>query len=150
MSPTKSNIAVVDDEPSLCVLYSLILRKQGHHIVFVGKSGEEIVDAIAKGKLRKDNLETVLLDYRLGNEKLDGLETAALIKQQIPTTRIIIISAGISVKTQAVVAGLSYIPKQFSVDEFLDTVGNDGKQQGEKQELDENGAGLQRNFASTN
>jgi CheY-like chemotaxis protein len=107
------------------MLYSLILERQGYKVVFVGTSGEEIVGAITKGELRKDNLDAVVLDYRLGNEKLNGLETAIRIKQRIPTAKIIITTADTSIKTQAVAAGLSYISKQFSVEEFLNVIDKD-------------------------
>jgi DNA-binding response OmpR family regulator len=145
--PRKRNIAIVDDEPSLGMLYSLILRKQGYQVVFVGTSGEEIIEAIDRGELRKDNLDIVALDYRLGNDKLNGLETAVKIKEHIPTARIVIITADTTIKTQAVAAGLSYISKQFSVEEFLDVV---GEERGEGKQVPEGGeSNLQSNVACT-
>jgi CheY-like chemotaxis protein len=112
-------VAVVDDEALLCNLYSVLLEKYGYDVVFVGSSGEEVLEAIASGKLTKDNLDIVLLDFHMGIGKIDGLETAIRIKENIPAAKIIIATADSSIEREVREAGVAFLSKPFSVGELL-------------------------------
>lgn len=121
-SLTQRNVAIVDDVQEIRNLVSQVLKKSGYDVVFKGKSGEEIVEAIVSGKLADYNLDIALLDYHMGSG-IDGLETAIRIKKHIPTTKIIIVSAETKIKNEVLMAGLSFFSKPFSIAEFLDLMG---------------------------
>lgn len=116
----KLRIAVVDDEKSLCKLYFMLLTKKGHDVVFSAINGEEIVSAITQGTLR--DLDIILLDQHLGAGKMKGLQAAFEIKTRIPKVKIIMVTADSSIKTEVVSAGLSFLLKPFTIEEFLKTI----------------------------
>src|SRR5579863_4732399 len=99
LPPETLCIAIVDDEPRLSSLCSFVLIKNGYEVVYVGKSGEDILRAIVEHRLSKNNLNVVLLDYSLGLG-IDGLEIALRIKENIRTAKIIIVTADTSVKSK--------------------------------------------------
>jgi DNA-binding NtrC family response regulator len=115
-------IAIVDDEPPLCSLFSQILGENGFEVVYIGNSGEEILEAIAQGAL--DKVDMVLLDYNLGNG-IDGLKTAARIKRHLPKVTIILVTAEVSIRKEVLASGLSFLEKPFSIEEFLKVVGHE-------------------------
>ncbi len=141
----KHRIAIIDDERALCDLYSLVLKKRGYEPVFAGNGGEEILDAIENEELTQNNLDIVLLDYHMGEGKIDGFETANRIRKSIPLAKIIIVSADSKVKRKVLAAGFSFISKPFSIREFLTVVARpeDVLQEGKhgKMALEDNVAG---------
>lgn len=129
--PTQS-IAIVEDSSHVRNVVSLVLGRSGFNIVFAAQTGEEILDAISEERLTKDNLNVVLLDYDLGDGKLDGLETAIRILRFIPTVRIIIMSANHTLEKQVVEAGLSFIKKPFSLKDIVSEVSYLGSEGGKE------------------
>ena len=125
MNSTTNAVAIVDDVQDICNLMSLVLSMKGYNVAFIGNSGEEIIEAIAEGKLTKDNLDVVLLDYHLGSGRIDGLKTASLLRELVPTAKIIIVTADSSIKAQVLASGMSFISKPFSIQEFLKIVRED-------------------------
>jgi DNA-binding NtrC family response regulator len=118
----------VDDVEEICNLESLVLKKNGYDVVFKGKSGEEIVQALVDGRLVDDKVDIALLDYQMGSG-IDGLQTAMRIKENIPTVKIIIVSGENKVENEVQMAGLEFLSKPFSIQQFLNLIGhaeNDG------------------------
>src|SRR5688572_10358928 len=102
----QGHVLVVDDDPSICRMFQLLLRDAGYRVSTVG-SGEEVLQF-----LKVLSPDVILLDISLPG--INGVEVARLIKEDplrafIP---IIIITALGDMKTK--VAGLD-----AGADDFL-------------------------------
>jgi CheY-like chemotaxis protein len=110
-------IAIVDDEESICSLFSLLIRNLGYHVEIVARSGEEIVEAVARGRVEPD---LILMDYRMSI--MNGLEAARRILNENPAIKIIVTTADDSVKQEAVSSGLYFLQKPFSISVLEQTI----------------------------
>ncbi|MGI0090843.1 MAG: response regulator, partial [Nitrososphaerales archaeon] len=114
--PPNPKVAIIEDESQLRDLYSLVLKDRGYDIVFRANCGEEVIIAIAEGKL--SGLDIAILDYRLGSG-INGLQTARLILQSKPNVRIIIATADDSIQCEVRAAGFFLLKKPFTIIDLL-------------------------------
>ncbi len=84
----KSRILIVDDEPHICQLYSLVLQKHKLETISSFYDGAEAVRAFENDANFAD---VVLMDYRMPG--MDGLTAGKIIKDINPDVRLIMISA---------------------------------------------------------
>jgi len=113
MSPDKTRILVVDDEPKYVYIMQLNLEASGYEVI-VGRDGEEAV-ALAAG----EEPDLIILDIMMPN--LNGYEACERIRQ-FSTVPIIFLSARAeeSDKVKGLELGADdYITKPFGVDELL-------------------------------
>ena len=131
----KHHILVVDDELSMREVLEMLLRRSGYRVT-CADSG----DAAMK-LLKKNRFDLLLVDIRLGD--MDGLEVLKAAKSNNADVIVIMISAHASAETavDAMNAGAyDYVPKPFSNDELLSTIGKalDAKSlEKEKSQLDD-------------
>jgi len=109
------HILVVDDEPDMCWALENILNSEGYQITTT-TSGKEALELVEETSFR-----AVFLDAKLSG--LDGLELAALIRQQSPRTSIVLISGYYYQEDRAINEGLDkrlfvgFISKPFDLEE---------------------------------
>jgi two-component system, NtrC family, response regulator PilR len=114
-----SRILVVDDEPSMRELLSIMLRKEGYGVE-VAESRAAAAVALARGPV-----DMVITDLRLPDG--DGMEILRHVKTASPETIVIVMTAYGS--TQTAVAALKlgahdYLIKPFDLDELRIVVRN--------------------------
>jgi CheY-like chemotaxis protein len=110
-------VAIVDDEPSLCQVFSYLVKKMGYDSVFVANDGAEIVRAVLNHEIDPD---VIIMDYRM--PKMDGLEAAKRILDGKPSTRIIIVSADDSIRSETRTLGLIFAQKPLSLSKLRDLI----------------------------
>lgn len=88
--PTKSVIAVCEDDPELRQLIAMKLRVEGY-VVFEFESGEELLDWIAlERRMGKPRVELIVTDVRMPN--IDGMEMLRCLSFADMTVPVIVIS----------------------------------------------------------
>ncbi|MBC6111835.1 sigma-54-dependent transcriptional regulator [Pedobacter fastidiosus] len=132
----KKKILIIDDEVNIGLLLSKFLIRNGFEVsnAITGTSAMEI--------LTNENFDLVLCDYRL--EDTDGREILIKIKENYPTTGVIIITGYSDIKLAVELIKLGaydYITKPLYPDEILNTINkaletqralNDNKGSGKK------------------
>lgn len=108
-----AKVMVVDDSRTMCRMLSSLLSEMGHEVVATESNGEAAVE-----KLKTVQPDVVTLDITM--PVMDGLTALALIKDNYPDIKVVMISAaGQKAKvTQAVKAGaVDFIHKPFNKDD---------------------------------
>mgnify|MGYP002622899578 FL=1 len=109
-----SSILIVDDEPSICWALQQALTDDGHRVVTTA-TAEEALQRI--GDLKPD---VIVMDIRLPG--IDGLTALEQLRERIPQTPVIMITAFGSLDTavKAVNRGVfEYLTKPFDLDEAI-------------------------------
>lgn len=110
-------ILIIDDEVSVGFLLSKFLKRNSF-VVETASSGNAAMDILAKQRF-----DLVLCDYRL--EDTDGKEILIKIKENYPTTGVIIITGYSDIKLAVELIKLGaydYITKPLYPDEILNTI----------------------------
>ncbi|MFH1755474.1 MAG: sigma-54 dependent transcriptional regulator [Candidatus Latescibacterota bacterium] len=84
-------ILIVDDEKSMCQFLSIMLRKEGYHVLTVS-NGKKAIEEI-----RKARFDVVLTDIKMSG--MDGIEVLTQIKNVDSSIPVIIMTAYASQKT---------------------------------------------------
>jgi CheY-like chemotaxis protein len=84
------HVLVVDDDPAIGRMVTLILQADAHHVVAV-TSGEEALEC-----LRVDRFDVVLSDLGIG-PGIDGLELCALVRSGWPGVRFVLATGSVTV-----------------------------------------------------
>ena len=112
-----ANILVVDDELSMREFLSILLKKDGHHVI-TGSDGTQ-----ALKHLKKQDLDLVITDIRMSG--MTGLELLEIIKEKYPQLPVLLITAYAS-PDDAVLAmkngAFDYITKPFKVDDINNVI----------------------------
>ena len=114
-----STILLIEDTPSLQLIYRTILSGAGYDVRVASSAAEGMV------QFQQSTPQAVLLD--LGLPDRDGLELMAEMLSQRPETRIVIITANGSINkaVEAMRAGAhEFLVKPFDDTRFLSAVGN--------------------------
>lgn len=105
-------ILIVDDEPSLREVLSIMLKRAGYAVTSAS-DGEEAIE-----HLHKDIFDLVITDLRM--PKVDGMEVLKAVKSASPETVVLVITA-FATADSAVEAmkhgAYDYLTKPFQVDE---------------------------------
>ena len=111
-------IFIIDDDPSLQRLYSLILKEVGFEIVDTAFNGKT---AIEKYKNLNEKQDLILMDHRMPIK--NGLDAMSEILQINHNEKIIFASADISVKQKALSIGaFAFLDKPFNMRKLLTTM----------------------------
>ncbi|KQS31727.1 sigma-54 dependent transcriptional regulator [Pedobacter sp. Leaf194] len=113
----KKKILIVDDEVNIGLLLSKFLTRNGFDVA------NTITGSSAMDILSKDTFDLVLCDYRL--DDTDGREILIKIKENYPTTGVIIITGYSDIKLAVEFIKLGaydYITKPLYPDEILNTI----------------------------
>jgi DNA-binding NtrC family response regulator len=109
----RENILVVDDDMSVRIIFSSVLRQEGYRVTAV-KNGYEAIKA-----MDEESFDLALVDLRMPG--LDGIEVLEKIKGRRPQTRVIIFTGYGSIITavEAMKRGATdYLNKPFSPNEL--------------------------------
>jgi CheY-like chemotaxis protein len=115
MKQESPRILIVDDEPDMCWVLENILRPTGYAVTTTTTGAE------ALQLLVKEPCAVAFVDAKLAD--VDGLELAALIRQQSPHTAIVLISGYFYQEDKAINDGLErelfigFISKPFDLEE---------------------------------
>ena len=105
------SVLVVDDEISLELLYTEILRANGFEFAGFARNGEEAI-SMYKSLLVKPDI--ILMDYRMPIK--NGIDTSKEILEIDNQSKIIFLSADMSIKDEALSLGIiSFIDKPFTI-----------------------------------
>ena len=113
MPRSSANILVIDDEKSVCLTCSKILKADGHRVDYVFSGHEGVKRAVERP------YDIVLLDLKMPD--LPGMQALELIKRDRPETTVIIITGYATIQTsiEAVKKGaFNYVPKPFTPEEL--------------------------------
>ena len=113
------SVLLIEDTPSLQLIYRSVLVAAGHDVRVAGSAAEGMAQFMASG------VQVVLLD--LGLPDRDGLDLMSEMMAKRPETRVIIITANGSINkaVEAMRAGAhEFLVKPFDEARFLGAVGN--------------------------
>jgi two-component system chemotaxis response regulator CheY len=116
-SGKKKSLAIVENEQDLISIYSRVIKELGFDPIIVAREGEEIVRAVAEGRVSPD---VVIMDYRLPG--INGIEAAKKILEHRPATKVIVASADDSVRDESLSLGFTFLQKPFSLATFSDRI----------------------------
>lgn len=98
--PDDVSVAIVDDERDIVGTYEKLFKWRGIPVAFVAFDGHE---AVEKFKSSNPRPRVMIIDYRLPG--MNGLDVMRDVLKVKPDTKIIILSADDSVRTEAIRAG---------------------------------------------
>jgi len=109
-------VLVVDDDPDLAALCSLLLESEGYD-TDIARNGYEAYDAITN-----DHIDVVLLDAMM--PVMDGLTVCRMVKRDpdLKDLPIIVMSASRRLCEEARGSADAVISKPFDLDNLVDTV----------------------------
>lgn len=108
---TSKVVLVVDDEPAIRLLCRVNLELSGYEVREAGSLDE------ARSKLA-DDVDVVLLDLHLGNERGDEL-LAELVDQAIPVA---VVTGSVDLEAVAGTSAAAVLGKPFTIEELEETV----------------------------
>lgn len=112
-----AKILLVDDEPSILSVLSVLLKAEGYE-VFLADGGEKAVDMV-----KSKTYDLMISDIRM--RPVDGMQLLKLAREHQPSMSVLMVTGYGSVETavEALKLGaFDYITKPFKVDELLITV----------------------------
>ena len=112
-----AHILLVDDEPSVLMILSIILTRAGHQTTTVCR-GDAAIE-----QLGETSFDLVVSDMRMS--PVNGMEVLAVARRLRPDMPVIMLTAYSCEKTKQEVKELgvyAYLRKPFETDELLDTV----------------------------
>ncbi|HLB05423.1 MAG TPA: sigma-54 dependent transcriptional regulator [Thermodesulfobacteriota bacterium] len=112
-----ASILLADDNESMRVTLSILLKNSGHEVA-TAASGEEAIE-----KLGQEPFDLVVTDLKMKN--IDGLEVVKAARTCVPPVEAVVITAygSIELAVQAMKLGaFDFLTKSFETEEFLLTV----------------------------
>src|SRR5947199_10681181 len=113
-----TKVLVVDDDPDLVAICSMILESEGY-LVDSARNGNEAVD-----KLFDNGVDVMLLDVMM--PVLDGLSVCKIVKRD-PRTKdlpVVLISASSVLREKGRDCADAVLEKPFDIDDLISTVGH--------------------------
>ena len=112
----KKQVLVIEDDPVIAEMISIILEMQGFHVISLADTGW------AREKLEEEEIDMVLLDLNLEGADEDGQSFCAYIKSQddLKHIPVILVSANIDIEQIKKECGADdLIKKPFDMDHFV-------------------------------
>ncbi len=109
------SILVVDDEPSMRELLEIVLQNAGHAVSIASNPDE------AQARVENEQFDVVITDLYMGNDRNAGLKLLIWMKENSPSTPVIMMTAHGSVDSavEAMQRGADdYLQKPFKNDEI--------------------------------
>lgn len=116
MKPQKK-VILLDDEPIVCERLKPALEKVGFYVEAYTES-QQVIDRLAEEKFH-----VLVTDLKM--QKPDGIDVLNFVKQQSPSTKVIIITGFATKDTaaQAMASGAAeFIAKPFKISQLLDLI----------------------------
>lgn len=118
-----TRILVADDEEDICLNIKEMMRDTGVDVSFVTE-GSAAVDAAVQAHKNGKDFNVILLDWKM--PKMDGVETARLIREQVGTDVPILVLTSYDwseIETEARRVGINaFMPKPFFVSTLWQTI----------------------------
>jgi DNA-binding NtrC family response regulator len=114
---TRKRVIVLDDEPIVCDRLKTALEKIGFYVETYSESQKAI------DRTSEERFDVVVTDLKM--RKPDGLDVMDFVKQQSPSTKVIIITgfATVDTATEALKGGaVDFIAKPFKISELCDLI----------------------------
>jgi DNA-binding NtrC family response regulator len=109
-------IAIIDDkEKELSRAYSRVIKELGYPSPSIFNDGRSMINALTRDGR---SFDVVIIDYRI--PEMSGIEAAKIIQRYRKEMKVIIATGNHFVRQEAIVAGLSFIPKRFSTDQLAE------------------------------
>lgn len=118
MKPQKM-VILLDDEPIVCERLKPALEKVGFYVEAYTES-QQVIDRLAQQKFH-----VLVTDLKM--QKPDGIDVLHFVKQQSPSTKVVIITGFATKDTaaQAMESGAAeFIAKPFKISQLLDLIVN--------------------------
>ena len=113
----KKNVLIIEDEPIIAEMMSIILEEGGFNVISLGETG------LARQKLHNQEVDIVMLDLNLVGE--DGHSMCTYIKSQesLKDIPVILVSANHDIEKIMTDCGADdFIKKPFDIDDFYGKV----------------------------
>jgi len=123
----KPRILIMDDDPSICRIYLLMLNRLGYDGEAVS-SGEETLEHIAAAQQAGKPFQAVILDLTV-KQGMGGLATMKELRQRVPDIYAIVASGASreTILSQYVGQGFNAVlPKPFRMQDVADCLGKIG------------------------
>jgi len=120
-SSDRAVVIIVDDEPSITQLYSLILRKAGYTVEKTFFNGFDVVEYFRKNSTGIEHSITIIVIMDQMMPRMDGL-TAAMKLRELKEDLKIVAASAYSLSPQEVSLFDRILRKPFSSEELVETV----------------------------
>jgi two-component system, response regulator PdtaR len=113
-----ARILIVEDEPVVAMMMSMVLDLAGHHVVGIADDEASAVKQVARSRP-----DLALVDIKLANNS-DGVETALRLKARHPV-KVVFVSGHLDSHTQKRAADINpagYVVKPYSAQRLLKIV----------------------------
>lgn len=111
-----TRVLVVDDEPSIRLLCRVNLELDGHEVL------EASSLATARRELEREEVDLVVLDVHLYNERSDALVVECHARR--PPIPVVLVTGSVEMTDAGLSAADAILPKPFELDQLLSTVRN--------------------------
>ncbi|MHA1973593.1 MAG: response regulator [Candidatus Hodarchaeales archaeon] len=123
-----ARILLVDDERDLILIYTKLLRMEGHDVVDSAANGKEAIQKFSELPIKPD---IIIMDYRM--PVLDGLVAMKEILKKKPDAKVLFVSAEKRVEKEALEAGaIGFFTKPTSIRTLLTEIERIQKLQSER------------------
>lgn len=109
-----ARILVVDDEPSIRLLCRVNLELEGYEVVEAGSL------AAARATLEEEDVDLVVLDVHLYNERSDALVAECHARQ--PRIPVVLVTGSVEITDSGLVEADAILPKPFELEALLSAV----------------------------
>jgi DNA-binding response OmpR family regulator len=109
-----TRILVVDDEPAIRFLCRVNLELDGHEVL------EAHSLDTARGTLAEEDVDVVVLDVHLHNERSDALVTECHARR--PPIPVVLVTGSVEMTDPGLSEADAVLPKPFELDQLLSTV----------------------------
>ena len=111
-----TRVLVVDDEPSIRLLCRVNLELDGHEVL------EASSLATAGDELEREDVDVVVLDVHLYNERSDALVVECHARR--PPIPVVLVTGSVEITDAGLSDADAILPKPFELDQLLSTVRN--------------------------
>ena len=111
-----TRVLVVDDEPSIRLLCRVNLELDGHDVL------EASSVATARDELEREDVDVVVLDVQLHNERSDALVVECHARR--PPIPVVLVTGSVEITEAGLSDADAILPKPFELDQLLSTVRN--------------------------
>jgi DNA-binding NtrC family response regulator len=109
-----ARILVVDDEPSIRLLCRVNLELEGHEVLEASSLGT------ARAKLEDEDVDVVVLDVHLRNERSDALVAECHARR--PPIPVVLVTGSVEITDPGLAEADAILPKPFELEVLLSTV----------------------------
>ena len=111
-----TRVLVVDDEPSIRLLCRVNLELDGHEVL------EARSLATAREELEREDVDVVVLDVHLYNERSDALVAECHARR--PPIPVVLVTGSVEITDSGLSEADAILPKPFELEQLLSTVRN--------------------------